>query len=127
MEMRSTKQKEIIFDVVSNSCDPPTAETIYGRVKQQLPSVSLGTVYRNLNQLSESGKIKKIVVPDRPDRFDKTVKNHSHFYCKRCGECFDLDFDEVQQIVDLTAQKHQVSIEQADVIFVGLCKDCKDR
>lgn len=83
--MRNTKQKEIIYKSVTTRCDHPTAEMIYSEVKDVLPQISLATVYRNLSQLSEQGKIKRIAVPSAPDRFDKTVSQHSHFICSECN------------------------------------------
>lgn len=122
--MRVTKQKELIYATVMNSCDHPTAETVFERVRKQLPKVSLGTVYRNLAILAENGDIKRIVVPNLPDRFDKTVAHHSHFYCRKCGKVFDVDFDNVQQLIDDASEKLGVITENIDVIFAGICKDC---
>ena len=122
--MRNTKQKEIIYKSVTTRCDHPTAEMIYSEVKGVLPQISLATVYRNLSQLSEQGKIKRIAVPSAPDRFDKTVSQHSHFICSECNSVFDLDFQEVDSFVKSTAEKHGCIIEKIDILFAGKCKKC---
>ena len=60
--MNYSYQREKILEYVLNSCEHPTVETIYNNVRKSLPNISLGTVYRNLNKLSEMGKIKKITI-----------------------------------------------------------------
>lgn len=58
---------------------------IYERVAAEMPNVSLTTVYRNLNRLTADGKIRRITIPNEPDRFDKTVYDHYHIACEVCG------------------------------------------
>ena len=58
--------------------------------KKSLPKIAVGTVYRNLNELAEVGIIRKIEVPNAPDRFDKTVAPHEHLICPECGAVEDL-------------------------------------
>ena len=58
--MNRSKQRDIILEVVSNSCEHPSADMVYQEVKKQIPNISLGTVYRNLNLLVELKKIRKI-------------------------------------------------------------------
>ena len=122
--MRNTKQKEIIYKSVTTRCDHPTAEMVYSEVKGVLPQISLATVYRNLSQLAEQGKIKRIAVPSAPDRFDKTISEHSHFFCSECNSVFDLDFEEVDSFVKSTAKNHDCRIDKIDILFAGKCKEC---
>ena len=122
--MRNTKQKEIIYKSVTTRCDHPTAEMIYSEVKDVLPQISLATVYRNLSQLAEQGKIKRIAVPSAPDRFDKTVSQHSHFICSECNSVFDLDCHEVDSFVKSKEEKHGCKIEKIDILFARKIKKC---
>ena len=122
--MRNTKQKEIIYKSVTTRCDHPTAEMIYSEVKGVLPQISLATVYRNLSQLAEKGKIKRIAVPSAPDRFDKTISEHSHFFCSECNSVFDLDFEEVDSFVKSTAKNHDCRIDKIDILFAKKKKKC---
>ena len=70
---RMTGQRRLILEAVLRADDHPTAMQVYDRVAASMPNVSLTTVYRNLNRLTADGKIKRITIPNEPDRFDKTV------------------------------------------------------
>ena len=66
---------------VQQLCDHPTAEEIYDKAAQECPNLSLGTVYRNLNSLVEAGRVRRVSIPGKADRFDHTLPWHSHLYC----------------------------------------------
>ncbi len=68
----------------------PNAETIYRLAKKELPHISMGTVYRNLSDMSARGEIVRIPVMDGPDRFDGDISRHEHAVCRVCGRLFDL-------------------------------------
>ncbi len=117
--MRNSKQRQVVYDAVLNSCDHPTAETILTKCKSVLPSVNLATVYRNLNTLVLENKIKRISQVGG-DRFDKTLCNHAHFRCNCCNEVFDvLDID-----VDGAVNGAIKSLGEVDVIEVSLSGTC---
>ena len=84
--MRYSHQRERIFRAVSERCDHPTANMVYEQLKLEMPRLSLGTVYRNLNQLADAGRLKKIPLADGSCRFDKTKEAHSHIVCDECGD-----------------------------------------
>lgn len=75
---RMTGQRRLILEAVLRADDHPTAMQVYERVAASMPNVSLTTVYRNLNRLTADGKIRRITIPNEPDRFDKTVYDHYH-------------------------------------------------
>ena len=62
--MRYSYQRQRILEAVQSSTEHPTAVMIYDALKASLPKLSLGTVYRNLNQLADLGRIRKIPLPD---------------------------------------------------------------
>ncbi len=122
--MRYSKQREIILNTVLNNCNHPDAYTIYELVKKELPNISLGTVYRNLNDLSEAGLINKIVIPNGNDRFDKTLYKHSHFICESCGEVSDLLELDTKNINE-QLKKLNISVNNIDLNVSGICHNCK--
>lgn len=125
--MRNTKQRDEVLRIVLASCDHPTAESVYLRVKECMPSVSLGTVYRNLCLLAGHDLIRQIHVADAADRYDKTLSDHSHFRCGVCGTVFDLDCP-----ADLPPTAHSAAdalghkIEKTEIVFYGVCKNCRN-
>ena len=68
----------------------PTAEMLYHLAKKELPNISMGTVYRNLSDMSARGEVLRIPVTDGPDRFDRNLSRHDHAICRVCGRLFDL-------------------------------------
>lgn len=124
---RNTRQKTAVERIVAGSCDHPTAETVCDRVRLELPSVSLGTVYRILKGLAADGKIREIAVPNAPSRFDKTTRCHAHFVCTECGAVEDLDAGERAFVRDAAERHPSVEIQEAEIIFKGLCPLCKER
>lgn len=122
--MKYSYQREKILEYVLNSCEHPTAKMVYENIRQSIPNISLGTVYRNLNKLSELGKIKKIPIPNHQDRFDKTIINHCHIHCIKCHETKDISIDNnlklYENIENMTAYK----LISYDIVFEGICNDC---
>lgn len=122
--MKYSKQRELILNVVKMSMDHPSADMVYEIVKKELPKISLGTVYRNLNQLYELGLIKKIKMGSNRDRFDQTVAQHSHFYCDVCYQMFDIPPLGIEQMNHIIEKELGCLIEETDFVFTGICKNC---
>lgn len=120
---RNTRQKEVVKDVVLSSSDHPTAETIYERAKAQLPTISLSTVYRNLTELIEDGKVREILVPNAPSRFDKTTRIHAHFVCRKCGCVTDVEMNE-SKTIESVAKDNGNLIDESEIMFRGVCGKC---
>lgn len=118
--MRNTKQKECILNFINRVYCHPTANDVYLEVKKEISNISLGTVYRLLNKLSEDGKIKRIKMTDNIDRFDRIDNFHAHFLCQKCNNVYDLsDFK------DLDISKTDHLVVDYEINLKGICKDCK--
>ena len=86
---RKSKQRDAIINELCSRYDHPTAMELYLAVREQIPNLSLGTLYRNLSQLEENGQV--IRIPDgSTDRFDGNINPHAHFKCITCGNVYDL-------------------------------------
>lgn len=119
-----SRQREAILEIVSASHSHPTAAQVYAAVKEKIPNISLGTVYRNLDQLSQNGDILMLSVGEGCERYDGNVKAHLHLHCKVCGNIFDIPLDENNQLYVL-ALKEGFKCESTICIIEGICKDCK--
>ncbi|MEE0699373.1 MAG: transcriptional repressor [Bacilli bacterium] len=124
--MRYSKQREEILKVVTQACDHPDALMIYERIRKIIPNVSLGTVYRNLNSLVEQGCVRRIPMKDGNDRFDKTVINHNHLYCERCGKVVDIDFDIPTEEIAKIEGETDFKITNGSFKINGLCGPCRN-
>lgn len=123
--VRNTRQKAAIERVVLSSCDHPTAETVYNRVRGEIDNISLGTVYRVLGALAEQGRIREIAVPGAPSRFDKTTQCHAHFLCSSCGEITDISLQGDALLDRIKVDFPEVQVDEAEVILKGLCDKCR--
>ena len=124
MQKRNTIQKQIVERIATSRCDHPTAETIYLESKKELPNISLGTVYRILQELVKQGTIREVNIPQAPSRFDKTTSIHAHFVCKKCGQVTDIMIDN-DDVLDYIQSKTDNKIDEASMCFSGICKDCE--
>lgn len=125
--MRMTKQKKIIVEVLRSTKSHPTADWIYEQAKKQLPYLSLGTVYRNLNLLKNMGEIMELNYGSTYSRYDGNPETHYHFQCQECGKVYDLDISPKEQL-DTYAE----DIKEHDIIshrleFYGICQECKQK
>lgn len=122
--MRLTTQRQIILEELLKVSSHPTANEVYDMVRKRLPRIGLGTVYRNLELMAESGMILKLEVGGTQKRFDATIKPHYHVRCTECGRVDDVDMPVQQGINESAAQASHYQILSHHIEFTGLCSDC---
>jgi Fur family peroxide stress response transcriptional regulator len=122
---RGSKQRDTILRVVMNSRDHPRADWVYDQVRQEIPNISMGTVYRNLNALAKSGDIRQLDIADGTGRFDGNTENHYHFRCEKCGRIFDLDEPVDESISERVAKNTGFRIYRQRMELIGLCNACQ--
>ena len=124
--LKYSRQRESIKHFLAETKEHPTADTVYLHVKKQFPNISLGTVYRNLNLLTDLGEAVKISTPNGGDRFDGRLEPHNHFLCTKCGRLLDLDLDmkSIEEMNHLGAEGFDGKIESSSTLFYGECSDC---
>lgn len=125
MERRNTVQKDLVRNAVLTMKRHVTAEEVYEYVRQEHPGIGKGTVYRNLGILSEEGSIRRVEVPNGPDRFDFTLRNHYHGRCVHCGEVFDVDIDEIPGLMERICDPHGMKFLSYDIMFKVICPACQ--
>ncbi len=119
--MRHSQQRDVILSVLRASTAHPTAEQIYEAVREVLPNVSLGTVYRNIRQLADNGEILTLETEDTRSHYDGNTTPHRHFVCGVCGRILDLFFA-VEAPPELLDRGFLVESEKC--IYYGTCPDC---
>lgn len=123
---RYSKQRELIYQCLMETHEHPTAEMLYNWLKPENPSLSLGTVYRNLNLLADEGIITRMPFP--VERYDANTEPHPHFRCRKCGAVYDLEDVEYDASLDEkigVLSGHQV--DRHDLVFSGICTHCATR
>lgn len=123
--MRNTEQKSVILEVLKTHLDHPTADEIYSEVRERLPRISLGTVYRNLEKLSHSGVIMKLELGGGQKRFDPNPMDHSHFRCISCSSIEDLPHDLKIDLPDIPGKNRIVVGTTLE--YFGYCEECAEK
>lgn len=125
--MRNTVQRDLVLQTVRSMTCHPTAEQVYQVIVQKHPTVSKGTVYRNLSLLAQIGLIRRVEVPNSADRFDFQMQKHYHILCKRCSRVYDVDMAYLDDIGDHIRDMHGFSIDEHDIAFKGVCPHCREK
>ena len=125
--LKYSRQRESIKASLMKRKDHPTADALYASIREEFPNISLGTVYRNLNLLVETGEARKLDCGNGPDHFDGNVKQHYHFICKDCIQVYDMDLGELTQLNDSVAGCAPGRIDSHSILFFGQCNACMEK
>jgi len=124
---KRSKQREELFRILASVTSHPTADWLYNELRKVIPNVSLGTVYRNLNLLTEAKIIQKIEVGTPTDHFDANAENHYHFVCEKCERVFDIDMDVLDDLNKKVEERCKHIITGHSLLFHGICRECLDK
>lgn len=122
--VRFSRQRECILNVLKGTDTHPTAAWVYERVKNEIPNISLGTVYRNLARLSDDGVILRISGDDGVERYDARVKPHYHMLCRLCGGVSDVFIDYADELDRSAEELCDCKIDRHRLMFYGVCNKC---
>ena len=124
LNLRMTRQRKVILEELRKVDTHPSADELYEMVRKRLPRISLGTVYRNLEILSESGEIQKLELGCTLQRFDGIAANHYHIRCIHCDRVVDAPADiyvtvshDLKNATDFEITGHRLEL-------IGICPAC---
>ncbi|MBI2874219.1 MAG: transcriptional repressor [Firmicutes bacterium] len=121
---RNTRQRNAILRVLQSTKSHPTADWVYQQVRQEIPKISLGTVYRNLRLLSEKEQILELNYGSTFSRFDGNPNNHYHFVCRICGAVYDVELPLVRELDVKVSGDTGFKVENHRLEFYGICNPC---
>lgn len=122
---RYSRQRELIYEALKGTDRHPTAEMVYQWLKPENPSLSLGTVYRNLNLLADEGIITRM--PFSVERYDANTEPHPHFRCEECSAVYDMDLPYDPALDDAALRASEYEVRGHEMVFYGLCGECRRR
>ena len=122
--VKFSRQREEILNNLRGRYDHPCADTIFHDVRQIEPNISLGTVYRNLALLEETGEIQRLRTKSGGDRYDANSMNHYHFCCEECGEVQDVPVEPIDGLNADIGTKTGYNITGHSLMFYGVCQAC---
>lgn len=123
---RYSKKREAILESLKGTKTHPSAEWIYLQLKPIYSDLSMGTVYRNLQQLKEERIIKSIATVKGNERYDYDISEHPHFICEKCGKVLDL-ITQGTYIDHSAFKNNNVLIKSYELILKGQCEDCIEK
>src|SRR5690242_14442629 len=102
--LRATPQREVVYNVLLKKRDHPTADEVYARVRTELPSISLATVYNCLETLVQCNLVRSVNFERGPTRYCPNLRPHAHFHDEQTGKTHDIDLppallDQVKSIL----------------------------
>ena len=122
-----TQQRKVILEELRKLDSHPSADQIYSIVRRRLPRVSLGTVYRNLEVLSELGEIQKLELSGALKRYDWDTKKHYHIRCMHCNSVEDAPIAPLNQLENDLYGATVYQIIGHNLEFIGLCPPCAQK
>jgi len=101
-----------------------TIEKLYKVMLQKFNSISLATIYKNINLMVENAFIQEVKIPNEKSVYELTKETHSHLVCRQCNEIQDITLD-LSQTTQLASQTSHFKIDKADLVLSGLCQKCQ--
>lgn len=123
--MNYSRQREIILEVLKKNVVHPTAEYLYSIMQKEYSSISLATLYRNLNLLASKGIIKKIDGLEASSHYDHNVHKHYHFMCDKCKKIYDVSEDIAPDLIQKAGAELGADVTACDIVLHGICSNCK--
>ena len=120
------RKRDAILQCVRSTDAHPSADWVYEHVKEQVPDISLATVYRNLSLFKEQGLIQSLGTVQGVERFDGNTEPHVHFICTQCGAVLDLpEISVPEELNSAVARSSGGRVDNCQLTFTGICGDCR--
>ena len=123
-ELGLTRQREVVLRVIRDAHEHLTANEVFGRAKELLPSISFATVYNSLRYLKDAGHIAEISFGNGASRFDRMTHRHDHAICTSCGKLVDIEMEHPAELVRKAARQSKFRPESLEFTLRGLCPEC---
>ena len=120
------RKRDAILQCVRSTDAHPSADWVFEHVKEQMPDISLATVYRNLSLFKEQGLITSLGTVKGVERFDGNTEPHVHFICTQCGNVQDLpEISVPEELNSAVAQSSGGRVDNCQLSFTGICGECR--
>ena len=120
------RKRDAILQCVRSTDAHPSADWVFEHVKEQMPDISLATVYRNLALFKDQGLITSLGTVRGVERFDGNTEPHVHFICTQCGNVQDLpEISVPEELNSAVAQSSGGRVDNCQLSFTGICGECR--
>jgi len=120
-----THQRQVLYEVMQRMHGHPSPEEVYARVKEQIPSISLATVYKNIHLFVESGVFRKMSLHHGSVRVEMNEEAHHHLVCSKCKSIADIGEQDLELMPKRSRLPGGFLVERYAVDVIGLCAKCQ--
>ena len=124
--LRVTPQRIAVYKALAESREHPSADSLYRKVKQTMPSISLDTVNRTLLTFVEIDAASVVEGSGDVRRFDGDTHGHQHFRCIKCRRIIDFHYEGLGDIEVPQAIGETCKVLRKTVYFEGICDLCME-
>lgn len=123
--LKATPQRLVIIESI-DKYGHINIDKLYAEVKSKFSSISLATIYKNINSMIKNMLLLEVKIPNSKSVYEIVKDQHSHLVCKNCAEVIDIKID-TTRIVDCISQDYKFIIDKSDLIFSGSCESCSTK
>ncbi|NYF79520.1 Fur family transcriptional regulator [Granulicella arctica] len=120
-----THQRQVLYEVMQGMEGHPSPEEVYARVREQIPSISLATVYKNIHLFVESGVLREVSLHHGSIRVEMNDEDHHHMVCSKCKAIADIGEDELGLETKRRMLPGGFLVERFSVDVIGICANCQ--
>jgi len=121
--LKATPQRVAITDALYLN-GHMSIEALYGIMVKKFSSISLATIYKNINIMLETSFIQEVKIPNHKSIYELSKDSHSHLICGSCGEVQDITLD-LSSVLQETSNLSSYKIDSTDLVLSGICKKCQ--
>ena len=123
--LKATPQRLAILDCVF-LYGHINIDKLYDEVKQKFNSISLATIYKNINAMTENKLLLEVKIPNEKSVYEIAKEEHSHLICSECGEVIDITVD-IQTMLEEVSKKYDFNVLHSDIVLSGTCSKCQSK
>ena len=121
-DLKVTPQRLEILDILYTK-GHINIDDLYKIIQTKFPTLSLATVYKNINTMCEKDFVSEVKIPNLKNVYEITKQEHSHVVCVKCNDILDVNVDTSQVIEDARIQSN-FTLDKSTIIFNGVCQKC---
>ena len=123
--LKVTPQRLVIIESIDRS-GHINIDRLYEEVKSKFNSISLATIYKNINSMINNMLLSEVKIPNEKSVYEIVKEQHSHLVCNDCGDVIDIKID-TTRIVDCISEDYKFTIDKSDLVFSGKCEKCNSK
>jgi len=123
--LKVTSQRLAICNFILSRKDHPTAEKIYQELRNEYPTISLGTIYKTLHLLKDLGLIQELGFNEGSVRYDPDMELHINMVCSKCGIISDYKAEKVEKLWNAIISDIRIKPKGQRIDIYYECNNCK--